>query len=186
MKNKHNDYFQSAKNGKKVEPTKLIESYNHAEGYKVYKIAVDTNLLEKDVHSSKYLDNNFLDSSKGNIFISQNGSFIGYPNMAYPNNFNFMMSDPQINPLEHSPQIEASIEIAMSMFMQTLVERPIKHRTEVQLFFVLLCECLNKNYGKISDARTESKDVTRYTSQYNSQYIMNILPYFEAEYIQNC
>lgn len=43
MKNKHYDYFENNKNGKKVEPTKLIESYNHNEGYKVYKIAVDLN-----------------------------------------------------------------------------------------------------------------------------------------------
>lgn len=41
MKNKHLDYFQTNKNGKKVEPTKLIESFNPTEGYKVYKIALD-------------------------------------------------------------------------------------------------------------------------------------------------
>jgi hypothetical protein len=43
MNNKHLDYFQMNKSGKKVEPTKLNESFNPTEGYKVYKIALDTN-----------------------------------------------------------------------------------------------------------------------------------------------
>lgn len=81
------------------------------------------------MHSGRFLDNNFLDNSKGNIFINPNGNFIGYPNMQYPNNFNFMMNE-QINVIE-PPQREVNIEVALTMFMQTLAERPAKHRTEV-------------------------------------------------------
>ena len=97
MKNKHNDYFQSSKNGKKVEPTKLIESYNHAQGYKVYKIAVDANLLDKDMPSGKYFDNNFVD--KGNLFMNPNGNYMGYPNMNFNPNFGYVMNQHQFNGL---------------------------------------------------------------------------------------
>ena len=49
LKNKHQQHFQNSKNGKKVETTKLVESFDSAEGFKVYKISIDTN-TEKDKH----------------------------------------------------------------------------------------------------------------------------------------
>jgi hypothetical protein len=48
---------------------------------------------------------------------------------------------------------------------------------------LLLVDCLNKNYERLKDARTESKEVHRYTAEYNSEKIHVILPFFEAEYL---
>ncbi len=71
--------------------------------------------------------------------MNTNGPFVGYPNMRYPSNsFNFLIND-QMNGLDHLPQKEAPIEVALNMFMNTLAERPSKHRYEAELFFVLLC-----------------------------------------------
>jgi hypothetical protein len=65
MKNKHLDYFQTNKNGKKVEPTKLIESFNPTEGYKVYKIALDNTVAEADKYGKYYQNSNYLMNQQG-------------------------------------------------------------------------------------------------------------------------
>lgn len=42
LKNKHQSYFLYNKNNKKQETTKLIESFDSQDGFKVYKISPDT------------------------------------------------------------------------------------------------------------------------------------------------
>ena len=51
------------------------------------------------------------------------------------------------------------------------------------MFFLLLVDCLNKNYALLKDKRTTDKTIQRYTSEYNSEFIMNILDFFERFYI---
>jgi hypothetical protein len=48
LKNKHHTFFQNTKNGKRMEPTKLLESFDAHEGYKVYKIAFDGMFMPDD------------------------------------------------------------------------------------------------------------------------------------------
>jgi len=78
MKNKHADYFQNSKNGR-VEPTKLIESFNVADGYKIYKIAGDS--LHKELYSGKYYEQNYMDN-KANFYT--NGNYLRFSHMGYP------------------------------------------------------------------------------------------------------
>ena len=180
MKNKHNDYFENSKSGKKVEPTKLIESYNHTEGYKVYKIAVDSSLLDpekKEMFGGKYFDPSFLDSNKASMFM--NGKYMGYSNL--PFNYGYVMPDNH-NEDKKPPQREAFIELALSMFLLTLNERPKKQKYETELFFHLYVDCLNKHYEKLKDTRTEGKEVKRYTAEYDSEKVLEMIPYFE-EYL---
>lgn len=86
MKNKHIDYFQSSKSGR-VEPTKLIESFNPTEGYKVYKIAGDS--AYKEMHA-KYFDQGFVDGSKPNFYMNSSGNYMRFPNMTY-HNYGYML-----------------------------------------------------------------------------------------------
>jgi hypothetical protein len=107
MKNKHLDYFQNAKNTKKVEPTKLIESYNHAEGFKIYKIAMDSNLLDidkKDLFSGKIYAQNFIENSKSNYYINQAGGYLGYQNIPYhQQNYGYIVPGHQPNGVQRKP-----------------------------------------------------------------------------------
>ena len=47
MKNKHIDYFQTSKNSKKIEPTKMVEAYDPVEGFKIFKISLDPNAVSE-------------------------------------------------------------------------------------------------------------------------------------------
>lgn len=64
------------------------------------------------------------------------------------------------------------------MFMLTLNERPTKQRYEAELLFRLYVDCLNKHYHKLKDTRTEGKEVHRYTAEYDSEKVLEMLPYF--------
>lgn len=43
-------------------------------------------------------------------------------------------------------------------------------------------DCVNKNYGKLKDTRTEGKEVQRYTAEYDSEKVLEMIPFFE-EYL---
>jgi len=48
LKNKHQQHFQNSKNGKKIETTKLIETFDTKEGFRVYKISLDNSNAVRD------------------------------------------------------------------------------------------------------------------------------------------
>lgn len=54
IKKKHNNYLQLTKNGKKSESTKLVESTDQTEGYKIFRLSIDPKNLpdyeRKDYH----------------------------------------------------------------------------------------------------------------------------------------
>jgi hypothetical protein len=52
---------------------------------------------KKEIFSGKYYDQNFIENSKGNIFMNPNGSYIGYSNLPYSHNYGYMMPENQAN-----------------------------------------------------------------------------------------
>lgn len=91
MKNKHLEYFQISKNGKKTEATKLTETYDQNEGFKVYKILTDNADNEK-----KEGGNDRMEAAYGSNPACLPSFYQNYSlPMNYPSNYDFMNYPPQ-------------------------------------------------------------------------------------------
>jgi hypothetical protein len=91
IKNKHNDYLQQTKNGKKGEPTKMMESVDATEGFKIYKLSIDPkNLLDsdrKDIYNDTQREINFQEP----ILFQNHPPFMTYPTMYPGYNYDYMI-----------------------------------------------------------------------------------------------
>jgi hypothetical protein len=76
-----------------------------------------------------------------------------------------------------------AIEVALSLFLDSLGKIQAKERLEAELLLGLFVECLNKNYQLLNDERTTNKEVKRYTAEYNCDCIFRIASHFLEEFL---
>ena len=103
-----------------------------------------------------------------------------FPNMYQPFNYNYKGKDHQMPSI--APK-HLTIELAFSMFMNSLGNISAKERMDSDLLLHLLIDCLNQNYHMLKDERTEGKYIRRYTAEFNCQFIHRLFPYFAGKYL---
>jgi hypothetical protein len=69
------------------------------------------------------------------------------------------------------------------MYMESINGKSSKERKERELLFILLIDCLNRNYALLKDEQVEDREVKRYTAEYNCDYLPRIFTHFEKIYL---